>query len=113
MWFDPYAALSGRKHDGGGQPPASSASSANPASRLTLESPRLAEIAGLAAPRASDPETLAVALDSFEERAAIREFEGRQAQADAERAALAETAAAFGVAPETWARYARHGEAAR
>ncbi|NAZ38160.1 hypothetical protein [Rubellimicrobium sp. CFH 75288] len=40
------------------------------------------------------------ARDAFEERAAIREFDGGQAQAEAERAALGEVAAAFGIAPE-------------
>jgi len=40
------------------------------------------------------------ALDAFEERAAIREYDGGQARADAEAAAMAEVARAAGMSPE-------------
>ncbi|WP_205123441.1 hypothetical protein [Marimonas lutisalis] len=42
-----------------------------------------------------------LARDHFEERAAIREFDGGQTRTEAERAALSEAAAAVGLAPET------------
>jgi hypothetical protein len=38
-------------------------------------------------------------LHAFDERAAIREFDGRQTRAEAERAALGETAIACGISP--------------
>ncbi|WP_176559607.1 hypothetical protein [Rubellimicrobium roseum] len=53
---------------------------------------------------------MAAALDAFEERAAIREFDGGQTRAEAERAALGEVAQAFDIAPELLARHIRTGE---
>lgn len=50
--------------------------------------------------QATDPDRLAVALDHFEERAAIRQFDSGQSRAEAEAAALAEAARAWGVDPE-------------
>ncbi|WP_176556392.1 hypothetical protein [Rubellimicrobium rubrum] len=46
-------------------------------------------------------------LDCFEERVAIREFDGGLGRQEAERAALGETAAAYGVAPEVLAQRIR------
>jgi hypothetical protein len=101
MWFDPYKALTELGRDGAGHSPANPA---NPARRQRPEPLRptgLAELAGLAAPSDLDAETLAQTLDSFEERAAIREFDGGQMRAEAVRAALGETARAYGITPET------------
>lgn len=52
------------------------------------------------------------ALDRFEERAAIREIDGGQPRAEAEAAALAETAEAVGASPEVLRRlWADHPDA--
>jgi hypothetical protein len=47
-----------------------------------------------------DPEVLADALDCFEERAAIREYEGGQTRVEAEIAAMHEAAETYGIATE-------------
>lgn len=52
------------------------------------------------------------ALDAFEERAAIREFDGGQTRAEAEARALAEVAQAAGIAPgDLRRRWAAHPDA--
>ncbi len=103
MWFDPYKALAEPGRNGAGHIPASLAIPAIAATRPDPEPPRLAGLAGIAAPGDLDPETLALALDSFGERAAICEFDGGQARPEAERTALHEAAGACGMAPEVLA----------
>jgi hypothetical protein len=70
---------------------------------------RVASVANVATPAAPAPARPtgnrdgapeALALDAFDERAAIREHDGGQARAEAEAAALAEVAAAAGLTPE-------------
>ena len=79
MWFDTRAALA----EIAGSPPAEHA-------------PRVADVAKVAAPL---PEMMKAELarDAFEERAAIREFDGGQSRAEAERAAWPEARRAAGV----------------
>lgn len=81
MWFDPHAYLRG---DGG-----TPAIPASPASR----SGGIAGLAGIAASHSA----LENATDLFEERAAIREFDGGQHRPDAEAIALVEAARLTGV----------------
>ena len=56
---------------------------------------------------------MALALDAFEERAAIREFDGGQPRPEADRDALRETAAAYNIAPEVLAWHIGEQETGR
>ncbi len=89
MWFDTRAALA----EIAGSPPAEPA-------------PRVAEVAKVAAPLPEmTPEELA--RDIFEERAAIREFDGLQDRPEAEAAAWPEARRAAGItALDDWRRKA-------
>lgn len=101
MLFDPYRALAELRRERRGSGPATSATSATAS---VLRSSRVAEVADVAAPLALSSEKLAEAVDAFEERATIREFDGGQPRAEAERGALNETAAAYGIVPEVLAQ---------
>lgn len=95
MWFDAQAALAAIQRGDDMPNPAIRAIPANPASNS-----RLAEVAG--GPGSGDSPTsphshLALAVDHFHERAAIREYESGQPRRDAERDALNEAALAWGV----------------
>ena len=96
MWFDPRGALAELR--GANRPPATSATIAT---RRHHRPSCVAEVAEVAARPSSDAETLAEARDACEERAAIREFDGGQTRVEAERAALAETAQAYDLTPDT------------
>lgn len=89
MWFDTRAALA----EIAGSPP-------------TEHAPRVAVVAKVAAPLPEmTPEALA--LDLYEERAAIREFDGGQSRPEAERAAWTEARRAAGeTILEQWRREA-------
>ena len=121
--FDPYAKLAEIL----GQTPATSATiatQAQPVSQLSQVSQppeprkpafRVAAVAGVATPPNPEtpPDAADDAFDHFEERAAIREFDGGQTRAEAEAAALAEASWAVGVAPEALRQsWAAHPDAA-
>jgi len=91
MWFDPRAALAELR--GADRPPATPATTATRRHHGPSCVAGVAEVAARPSPNAA---TLAEARDAYEERAAIREFDRGQARAEAERAALAETAQAYG-----------------
>lgn len=124
MWFDPLKALADIE---AGQSPASTTSTdatrATRATQAPAASPDVAHVAQVAQPPAPDsmtgppvcrtcrtcrtpeaietalPDDLQIALDAFEERAAIREADGGQPRGEAEAAALAEVAQEAGEDP--------------
>ena len=110
MWFDAHGALASLKAEHGRRPPATIATSATRTPLPARKLPRVAEVAEVAAPRALTPNRLAEALDAFEERAALREFDGGQPRAEAEHDALHETAAAFSISAEVLSRQLRTGD---
>lgn len=90
-WFDPKAALAGLRNEP--YSPATIATSATSHGKNVLEDQNVAEVAEVA-PHQTLTED---ARDHFEERAAIREFDGGQRRNDSEHSALREAANAWGV----------------
>ena len=129
MWFDTRAKLAEilGEAPGGSATTARQAPAARPVSRMSQVSQPLeagkpalhvSNVATFGAPVPAVPTenrdgaAEPLALDSFEERAAIREHDGGQARAEAEAAALAEVATAAGMAPEALqALWAAHPDA--
>ena len=100
MWFDARARLAEIE----GRTPATLAT---PATKRADPAPRVAEVASVAGP--PDPDLI---HDLYEERAAIREFDGGQTRPEAEVAALAEVARVAGMSPEALRRlWAAHPDA--
>ncbi len=104
MWFDPQAALSALRRGEAAEHPATAATSATQPAPRRLRVAEGAEVAARPSPDIALPDaaTLALALDAFVERVAIRVVDGGQSEAEAVAAALAETAPRYGIAPLTF-----------
>lgn len=99
MWFDPHAKLA----EIAGHPPATSATTATNA----WDARPVSQMSQVSQP--PDPEMTPeeLARDLYEERAAIREFDGGQDRAEAEAAAWQEARRAAGItALDDWRREA-------
>lgn len=118
MWFDVQAALA--EIEGGDIPAPEARPPAIPA-KTAIPSARLAEIAEIAAPRPAKSEPVMtpeeLARELYEERAAIREYDGGQDRAEAEAAAWQEAMRAAGItALDEWKQGSdgnRHGQRSR
>lgn len=116
MWFDARAKLAEIE----ARPPATIAT---PATMQANPEPRVAEVASVATPQRSKsalrvakvagvatPSDLELIRDLLEERAAIREFDGGQTQAEAEAGALDDVSRSTGIAAADLSRFGQSAQ---